>query len=234
MKAKLFLTSVIALFVSSSLSAQNYDFDEPEKANTIFFYGGPQASLSTGTGLDYGMKLSYLAGVQYERSGLMEDVDLFAGLEYTSKGVKDMRMLTISGDYRNDSYTLNYIQMNVGAKYSTALFGIRGFGQMGPYVSYGIGGNTSLDGKEMEKGSFGEIDTDGELVYYRGGAGFKKIDVGLNIAVGVEFSNVRIMAGYQLGLINIADQAIFPSYGGVIGGYKNQGVYLKLGYALKL
>ena len=216
MMKKFFCAMALALCVVSA-SAQD------EKKSSLLIYGGPQYSTAN-SGAALSTKISYLAGFQYERDGIFgEDLGLFGGVEYSAKGVKDMKFV----DGRQASFDMNYLQVNLGVKYAKEIWGIEGFGFAGPYVAYGLGGDAEFDGHDMEDGSFGDVHEAGPgMFYYDGGAGMSKFDLGFNIGVGAEWKNIRLMAGYQQGLLDLADDHVIDSY-------KNYGFYLKLGYALK-
>ena len=218
MMKKVFCAIAMALCVVSA-SAQD------DKKSSVLIYAGPQYSTANVGGMALSTKISYLAGVQYERNGLFgEDFGLFGGVEYSAKGVKDMEF--ISGGEGN--YDLNYIQVNLGVKYAKEFWGIEGFGFVGPYAAYGIGGDSDMYGHDFDDGSFGDVHEAGPgQFYFDGGAGFSKFDAGFNIGVGAEWKNIRLMAGYQQGLLDISDDHVLTN------SYKNYGFYLKLGYAFK-
>ncbi len=218
---KLFCVMLVALGFAVSVNAQ----DESEKKSSLLIYAGPQLSTaSCGGGATLSGKFSYLAGIQYERKGIFgEDFGLYGGLEYSAKGTKG---LEVTGG-REDKHDLNYLQLNLGVMFAKEIWGIDGFAQVGPYVAYGIGGSSEVGDHEMSDGPFDDINPTSNGFYYDGGLGFKKLDVGLNIAVGAEFSGFRIMAGYQFGLTDIADEHYLTN------GYKNNGYYAKVGYAFK-
>ena len=143
MMKKFFCAMALALCVVSA-SAQD------EKKSSLLIYGGPQYSTAN-SGAALSTKISYLAGFQYERDGIFgEDLGLFGGVEYSAKGVKDMKFV----DGRQASFDMNYLQVNLGVKYAKEIWGIEGFGFAGPYVAYGLGGDAEFDGHDMEDGSF--------------------------------------------------------------------------------
>lgn len=213
---KVFLAIAMVLCVANA-SAQD------DKKSSLLIYAGPQYSTAN-SGMALSTKISYLAGLQYEREGLLgEDFGLFGGVEYSAKGVKDMLFL----DGRQATFDMNYIQLNLGVKYAKEFWGIEGFGFAGPYVAYGLGGDAEFAGYDLEDGSFGDVHEAGSDTFYTdGGAGFNKFDLGFNIGLGAEWKNIRLMAGYQQGLLNISDEH-------VVDNYKNYGFYLKVGYAFK-
>lgn len=222
MLKKLIFTSIL-LFSSSILLAADVEKKE-EKKNALVVYVGPHFSMASISGGDINpsAKISYLAGLAYEHN-FKGDFGLVAGLEFAEKGTNDFLFV----DGRTDDYTLQYLQLNLAIKYSKEFWGIKGFGQLGPYVGYGIGGECKINGHEMQGGSFDDISVYDGDIYIDGGAGFKKFDAGIRVAIGVEFYNVRIMAGYQRGFVNIADSNLISNK------YRNQGLFVTAGYAFK-
>lgn len=216
---KVFCAIALALCVVSA-SAQD------DKQNVLVVYGGPQFSMaSVGGGYSSGSKFSYLGGLQYERNGVFgEDFGLYGGLEYTAKGVNGVEFV---GSSREDDYGLNFLQLNLGVKYAKEIWGIEGFGEIGPYVAYGIGGSSSINGHDLDGNSFESLSVSGGSIYTDGGAGFSKFDAGFKVAIGAEFSGFRVMAGYQQGLIDIADSDLISN------GYKNYGFFAAIGYGFK-
>lgn len=212
---KLFCAMAMAFCVVVSATAQD------DKKNTVLIYAGPQFSTASATGGLTG-KFSYLAGLQYERN-FSEMWGVYAGAEYTSKGTNDFTF--VNG--RKDDYSLDYIQLNLGGKFAKEIWGIDGFIEAGPYVSYGLGGSCKINGHEMDGSSFDDLSIRNGDIYTDGGCGFNKFDAGLNVGVGAEWSGFRLMVGYQQGLMNIADKDLISN------GYKNYGFYAKVGYGFK-
>lgn len=197
--------------------------DNNVKKNTVLIYAGPQLSTAQcGGGVALSGKFSYLAGLQYEHN-FSEMWGLYAGAEYSAKGTKNL-MFT---DGRKDDYNLNYLQLNLGGKFEKEIWGILGFIELGPYLSYGLGGSCKIGGNEMDGSSFDDLSVSNGYLYTDGGCGFKKFDAGINVGVGADFKGFRIMVGYQQGLMNIADDLLISN------GYKNYGFYAKVGYGFK-
>ena len=208
---KVFCAIALTLCVVG-VSAQDSD----DKKNVVVVYAGPQLS-SASTGGVTG-KFSYLGGVQYERNSVFgEGFGLYGGLEYTAKGTKDFTWL----NGNKGDFDLNFLQLNLGVKYEREIWGLQGFGQVGPYAAIGIGGKTKMwnSNASIKIKSFESYDD--------GGAGFKKFDYGLRFALGAEYKGFRLTVGYQLGLANIADKQYISN------GYKNNGFFASLGYGFK-
>ena len=94
----------------------------------------------------------------------------------------------------NSGYSvgLNYIQVPVNFQYKIDLSGPKLLVQAGPYLGYGLGGKT----KVMDIENSIKMGSD---------EAFKAIDYGVVGGVGVQFGQIQIGAGYQLGLANIAN-----------------------------
>ena len=207
MMKKVLCAMALALCVVSA-SAQD------DKKNVLVVYAGPQLSTASNSGGVTG-KFSYLGGLQYERNSVIgEGFGLYGGIEYTAKGTKDFTFV----DGHKDEYNLNYLQLNLGVKFEKEIWGIEGFGEVGPYVAYGIGGESEQGSTGYKGDSFGEFGDN---------FGFKNFDFGFRVALGAEFSGFRIMAGYQQGLTNIADDKLISN------GYKNYGFFAAVGYGFK-
>lgn len=219
MVKKMVCACALALCTVVCANAQD---NNVEKKSSVFFYAGPQLSTAKcGGGMVLSGKLSFLGGVQYEHN-FSETWGFYAGAEYTSKGTKDLMFV----DGRSDNYTLNYVQLNLGGKFAKEIWGIDGFIEVGPYIAYGLGGSCEIGGHEMDGNSFDDLNVDDGWIQVDGGAGFNKFDAGLNIGLGAEYKGLRLMVGYQQGLMNIADKDLISN------GYKNYGFYAKVGICI--
>ena len=219
MVKKIFCAIALTLCVVG-VSAQDSD----DKKNVVLVYAGPQLSSASTGGVS--AKFSFLGGVQYERNSVFgEGFGLFGGLEYTAKGTKDFTWL----DGGKGDFNLNFLQLNLGVKYEREIWGFQGFGQVGPYAAFGIGGKTKFRGIEVKSFESLHAETNGSYITYYddGGAGFKKFDYGLRFALGAEYKGFRLTLGYQLGLADIADKQFISN------GYKNNGFFASLGYGFK-
>ncbi len=217
MLKKLLFTSLL-LLGSVAVFAADGEKNEVKK-NALVVYVGPHFSMASisGGGINPSAKISFTAGLAYERN-FYGDFGVVGGLEFTEKGTNDFLFV----DGRTDDYSLQYLQLNLAVKYSKEFWGMKGFGQAGPYIAYGVGGKCKINGYELQGGTFDEFTNQ-----VSGGAGFKKFDAGIRVAIGVEFYNVRITAGYQRGFVNIADENLISNK------YRNQGLFVTAGYAFK-
>ncbi len=222
MKKLTILGLIAGLLIGTVFTANAQDAaGEQAKKSALVLYAGPAFSMAAiDGGANPSCKISYLAGVAYERQ-FKSDFGFVAGLEYTEKGTD--KFLYESGDEAD--FGLQYVQLNLALKYSKEFWGIQGFGQAGPYVGYGIGGKTEINGYKLD--SFKDVSSDGEMIYADGGAGFKRFDAGIRVAVGVEFHHIRIMGGYQRGFIDISDKLM------IANKYRNEGFFASIGYAFQ-
>lgn len=134
---------------------------------------------------------------------LSGNLSLQPELSFVQKGSK---IDDPSGD--DAKLTLNYIEVPVLLKYSSASEGTRFFGQAGPSFGYAISGKNKV-GDQSEDVEFGDDAT-------------KRADLGLHIGAGVGFGNVFIDARYVLGLANIVDDSDVT--------VRNRGILISLGY----
>lgn len=113
------------------------------------------------------------------------------GLLFTQKGLK---ITNIWGMKVDVSLNLNYLEVPLLGKVTYDLGGASIYGQLGPYVGFGLSGKWKSEDEEedVEWGS-DEMKDD-----------FKRLDFGLNIGAGAQISNITIGATYGLGLANIS------------------------------
>lgn len=95
------------------------------------------------------------------------------------------------------SINLNYLQVPVNAQYKLDLGNAKPFLQAGPYVGYALSGKikAKADGfKNDEKIEFGNGEDD-----------MNPFDFGLGFGAGVQFENIQVGLGYNLGLANLSN-----------------------------
>ena len=117
------------------------------------------------------------------------------------------------------SVNLNYIQVPINAQYKLDLGGANLLLQAGPYLGYAISGKikwkSTFDGQteeDDEKIEFGSSEDDDA----------KPLDFGIGLGAGLQFSNIQVGLGYNLGLMNLSNE---PK-----GVMKNNGLALTLTY----
>ena len=137
------------------------------------------------------------------------------GIMYTMKGAE------VEGT--DNKVKLSYIEVPLNFVYKPIL----GTGNMvlgfGPYVAYGIGGNTDFNGVETDVEFTDTYDPSISA------AQFKRFDAGGNFLAGYEFANkLSFQLNAQLGLVNINPEISGSSNDKT--KYKNTGFGVSLGY----
>ncbi len=156
---------------------------------------------------DLDMKIGFHIGVTAEFP-INELFSFETGLLLSQKGYK------YDGAWGDYTVNLNYLEVPLLGKATFDLGDLMIYGQLGPYVGFGLTGKFKSDDEEddIEWGSDDDDD-------------FKRLDFGLNIGAGVQVSNITIGASYGLGLANISphDEGGYRVNNRVIGisvGYK--------------
>ncbi len=200
------LVAVIALTIATGSFAQEY---------------GVKAGLNLANMLvkddnntysdDFDMKLGFHVGVTAEFP-LTELFSFETGLLLSQKGYKLEE--SWGGETYEYTLTLNYLEIPLLGKATYDLGGTAIYGQLGPYVGFGLTGKFK-DEDEDQDVDWGSGDDDH----------YKRLDFGLNIGAGVQLNNITIGASYGLGLMNITphDEGSFTVNNRVIGvsvGYK--------------
>jgi hypothetical protein len=194
---KIFAAFVALMLAVPSFAQYASGGFELDKSN---LYYGARFGLSLGTmsgDTNYGesnlsgMKPGFtLAGIIGLRLSETSPVFLESGLYYTQRGGKD-------GSYRANA---NYLEIPILVKYGIkATDDIAVLPFLGPYFSYGVGGQMEFDEinpvtKAVEKA---KDDTFGEFL--------NRKDMGLKLGCGVEYNMLYLEVAYQFGLTNIAD-----------------------------
>ena len=137
------------------------------------------------------------------------------GIIFITKGVK-----MEEPDYEISSKAnLNYVDIPLLFKASSSNDGGLGFyGALGPYIGIGISGQVAMeyDGEEESDDiKFGSDEDEDDL---------KRLDMGISVGGGIEFSSFQIGVSYDYGLINIAT---YQDYGNKV---KNRVLKFTLGY----
>jgi len=124
------------------------------------------------------------------------------------------------GDKYKETYTLNYIQIPINFQYKLDMGGINAFVQAGPYLGCAISGKykwkitedgNSRSGNESLKFGFDKEEDD-----------YKPFDFGLGLGVGLQFNNIQIGLGYNIGLANMS---LYDK-----SSVKNNGIVLTVSY----
>jgi len=139
------------------------------------------------------------------------------GIIFITKGVK-----MDDPDYEISSkVNLNYIDMPLLFKASTSNNeGLGFYGAVGPYIGIGLNGKGTTEyGGEEESADikFGSDEDEDDL---------KRLDMGISVGGGIEFSSFQFGVSYDYGLMNIAT---YQDYGNKV---KNRVLKFTLGYKI--
>lgn len=138
-----------------------------------------------------GINIGAIAEYRLPESGL----GFQAGAIYSQKGFKT--------DFGGETFKVNpiYLEIPVYLKYTFDLESIKIFGLGGTYGAYGIGGKISNYDETSDK--FTLID----IKYGKAeDSHLTRMDFGINLGAGVEFSNFAVTAQYGLGLSNVVSE----------------------------
>ena len=216
-KMKLSLLAV-ALMVATAVSAQV----------SFGIQGGANLSnmMHNAEGFSTNPKFGFNAGVLTD-IGLTHNMGIRSGLFFTTKGMREEVSVAgfadRPGGLLDDDFTattnLMYLQIPIHFAYKVDVMpGTRIVFHAGPYVAYGIGGSVRVNGERLEDATiFGDE------------GGFKPFDFGLGIGVGFEFGRFLTGIGWDMGLLNIAnDNGNGNGNGGV--SFRNQNAHLTVGF----
>jgi hypothetical protein len=122
-----------------------------------------------------------------------KSIFLQTGLSILGKGVKQYQ------DNQTNTITLTYLEIPLTALYK---FDLPTLGKIylgaGPYVAVGLSGNNQLEGINT---------TTGNNISFGNDQDYKKTEIGLNFATGLELNNhLTFNMRYDLGINNIASQ----------------------------
>ena len=124
------------------------------------------------------------------------------GLKYIGRGVKE------SQDNFSTKTLINYLALPIYGLYNfSSMSDGHFFAGLGPYIAYAINGKY----KEDDNGTT----TTTDVVFGKNG-GVKRFDFGLNFLVGYDFNKFMIMAGYDLGLVNLNYDDVDKAHAGSI------------------
>ena len=214
---KKILTALVAVFLVTSSAYAQLPLSVGVKAGANL----SNVSLSNNDDDgDFKAKLGFKVGVDAKMKLPISGLFVQSGLEFTTKGYK------FEEKYDDAKYEVNsnamYLQLPVMAGYSIDAAGLGINFMVGPYFAYGIGGKTKYKERDYD---FPEYNFDSKENTF-GKDAYKKFDMGLTGAVGVEVSKFYVNLGYELGLSNIAhtDDSDVKA--------KNRNAFLTVGYKI--
>lgn len=142
----------------------------------------------------------FRVGVTYDMT-VQGNFALNYGLGYTFLTRKYEASLgsIASAEYKSTGHFLN---IPVRAMYSIPLNeSLKFFLYAGPDFYFGVGGKNKISG------SVAGFEGDTESGWYDDGSNMKRFDVMLGAGGGIQFNNIRIKAGYDWGMVEIAKPA---------------------------
>jgi len=138
---------------------------------------------------DTKMLITFQAGVIADIN-ISDNLAIQPGLLLVGKGFKIED--EILGETFTSTVTPMYLQIPVNVLYKGNMF----YAGVGPYVGYGLFGKAKFEGggsSDSEDLSFGNGEDDD----------WSALDFGVNVEAGVMLNQIRIGAGYALGLANV-------------------------------
>lgn len=151
----------------------------------------------TGNDLDTKGTLGFHAGVNAQIR-VADEFYFQPGLLYSTKGAK------VNEGINTSTFNISYVELPLNLVYKSNLgsgYIMLGFG---PYVAYGINGNSSFTDGTLEVDSDIEFTNVIEITDPITTTYFKPLDMGANIFFGYEMpAGIFIQLNTQLGLINI-------------------------------
>ena len=195
---KVFIVFLAAVLTASYAQAQEMTYGVRAGFNLTNMWGGD--------GLDTKMKPGFQIGIVADYD-IMEDFAFQMGLLFATQGFKT------EADEDDFSLTtnLNYLQIPMNAQYKLDLGGAKLLLQAGPYLGYGLGGKMT--------GKVGSKSVSENIKF--GDDGFNAFDFGLGFGAGLQFNNVQVGLGYNLGLAKFSAD-----------GFRNNGLAVTLTYLL--
>lgn len=189
---------LMLLFMGSHVSAQ--DVNIGAKAGLDFSNHGGDVN-------DMDVKMGFLVGLTFDYE-MENNLYLLTGFDLISKGARK-KVLGV----KTKTNPL-YFQLPVHAGYKLNISDeVRVVFSAGPYFAFGVGGKDKVKtGKTVVKNDFFGSEEEG---------GMKRFDLGLGLALGLEFDMYKISLGYDFGLSNISYSSSHK--------VKNENVYLTLG-----
>lgn len=173
-----------------------------DKFATFGIKGGANLSSMSGDIKKTDYVFKYQFGITADLA-LTENVYIITGLDLQTKGTKSK-----PHGAADVKYNPMYLQLPVHAAYKLDISNNnRLVFEAGPYVAYGISG---------------KMKSDGHKVNIFGDDRFKRFDMGIGTAVGVEFGSIVVKGGYDFGLLDVCK----------ISGVKarNHNAFVTLGY----
>lgn len=134
-------------------------------------------------------------------NGGMSRISIQPGIDFSTKGAKMTEKDPLEKASVDVNFNLNYIDIPVLANFSFDLGNNLGvFVNAGPYLGFGIGGNTKVSGEA--EGISGNFNVKEDPF---GDKGFlKRFDWGAQVGAGVEYGKIQLGLGTQFGFGDLA------------------------------
>ncbi|MFT5885994.1 MAG: hypothetical protein ACI9IP_002458 [Arcticibacterium sp.] len=195
------ILTIVFVFVSVVAQAQNVELRARAGINMSTVAYSSDYEIGT-IKLSPGIQLGVMAEVP-----IINTLSVESGLLINNKGFKMSQTEDFFDADFKAKMNLYYLDIPINAKYYYQLDGVKVFGTFGPYIGYGLVGNTSSkytvggeSTKESEKIVWGN-DSD---------ANVKRLDygLGLGLGLGAELEGIQFGLNYNLGLANTSASGI--------------------------
>lgn len=177
---------------------------------------------------DKKIKIGYLVGLSAEYE-FTDNFYLQSGIYFITKGVKLKGDIGSSTEKKHWKQTFNmqYLELPLLATYKIEMVSdTKVFFNAGPYVSYGIGGKTSILNDY--------VNLDNTVVKEKldifGDNRMKEFDFGLKFGIGLEFEKFTFEWSYEFGLVDVEHKNNELNSLLNDNHYKNKGILLLVGY----
>ncbi len=200
---KLFLAATLVLASIGIVSAQSrptFRLDAnfvgsnmTTKIGSVSATGSMLAGFRVGGAAEFaiGQDGFYIApGVAYTMKGAKEASSDYSrwvteGVAYTMKGAKDDAARS----------RLHYLQVPINAGFRASFAQDMTVSlEVGPYLAYGVAGNTTLKNSDLSVDAFGDK------------GALKRFDMGLGIAAALGYQRYYFQVGYDHGILNVAQK----------------------------
>jgi len=168
------------------------------------------------------IKIGGRAGLGMEYA-IDDMVSIEPSIYFTDKGAKNSNNLDAFGVKAGADVTYNqlYMEMPVNIKFRFALDKGTNFTiAAGPYIAYGIGGNTTSSENFDILGYKGKVSSDKVGTFDDDGPNLKRFDTGLNLETGLEFDSFLVGIYSEFGVYNLKSGGPENLNFGISVGYK--------------
>jgi hypothetical protein len=210
---KVYLAVVLSLVTAVAVNAQGIGIKAGINLANMVFDSEWEES--------FDMRLGFHGGIVFE-VGLTDAIFFGSGIIFSQKGTK---FSYTDEDFDDESYSgftlINYLEVPINLLYKADLGGAKLVFEAGPYLGYAINGKEQIDYEDNGTSfSFSE-----DIEFGNEEDQVKRIDYGINVGVGLEFSSFKVGAQYGLGLANLTNyedstmknQVIGVSFGYFLG-----------------